>query len=209
MPGWFAPLVADLKATHGRSFIHAGPNQPAPVHALVHAMNEALGGRGQTYDLIAPVEADPVDHAASLRGLIDDMNAGRVTTLLIIDSNPVFTAPGFAEALTRVALSMTLADGPTETAAKTTWSLPARHSFEDWSDARAYDGTVTLLQPQARPLYDGISPHYLLALFAAPEEVNSRDVVRQTHGLNDQQWHDALATGLVAGTQATPRAMSR
>ncbi len=98
MPGWFAPLVADLKATRGRSFIHAGPDQPASVHALVHAMNEALGGRGQTYDLIAPVEADPVDHAASLRGLIDDMNAGRVTTLVIIDSNPVFTAPGFAEA---------------------------------------------------------------------------------------------------------------
>ncbi len=75
-----------------------------------------------------------------------------------------------------------MADGPTETAAKTNWSLPARHGFEDWSDARAYDGTVTLLQPQARPLYDGISPHYLLALFAAPEEANSRDVVRQTHG---------------------------
>ena len=47
------------------------------------------------------------------------MQAGRVTTLLVIDSNPVFTAPGFAEALARVPLSMTLADGPTETAAKT------------------------------------------------------------------------------------------
>jgi molybdopterin-containing oxidoreductase family iron-sulfur binding subunit len=99
---------------------------------------------------------------------------------------------------------MTLADSPIETGAKTTWNLPARHSFEDWSDARAYDGTVTLLQPQARRLYDGISPHYLLALFAAPEEVASRDVVRQTHGFNDQQWHDALATGLVAGTRSAP-----
>jgi MoCo/4Fe-4S cofactor protein with predicted Tat translocation signal len=202
MPAWFAPLVADLTATRGRAFIHAGPDQPASVHALVHAMNEALGGRGQTYDLIAPVEADPVDTAASLRGLIDDMAAGRVATLVIIDSNPVFTAPGFAEALTRVALSMTLTDAPTETGAKTTWNLPARHGFEDWSDARAYDGTATVVQPQARPLYDGISPHHLLALLAAPDQVNSRDVVRQTHGLTDQQWHDALATGLVAGTRA-------
>ncbi|MDR3533493.1 MAG: TAT-variant-translocated molybdopterin oxidoreductase [Rhodopila sp.] len=204
MPAWFAPLVGDMKATRGRCFVHAGPDQPAGVHALVHAMNEALGGRGQTYDLIAPVEADPVNHGASLRSLIDDMTAGRVTTLVIIDSNPVFTAPGFGDALTRVAVSMTLADGSSETAAKTQWSLPARHGFEDWSDALAYDGTVTLLQPQARPLYDGISPHSLLALFAAPEEVYSRDVVRQTHGLNDQQWHDALAAGLVAGTQAAP-----
>ena len=37
---------------------------------LVHAMNEALGGRGQTYDLIEPVEADPVEQAASLHGLV-------------------------------------------------------------------------------------------------------------------------------------------
>lgn len=62
------------------------------MHALVQAMNEARGGRGKTYDRIPPVETDPVDAAASLRGLIDDMNAGRVTTLLIIDSNPMFTA---------------------------------------------------------------------------------------------------------------------
>ncbi len=202
MPAWFVPLVGDLNANRGRTFIHAGPTQPASVHALVHAMNEALGGRGQTYDLIAAVEVDPVDQAGSMRGLIDDMNAGRVATLLIIDSNPVFTAPGFADALKHVALSMTLSDGPTETGARTTWNLPARHSFEDWSDARAYDGTVTLLQPQAQPLYDGISPHYLLALFAAPEEVKSRDAVRVTHGLTDQQWHDALAKGLLAGSQA-------
>ena len=204
MPGWFAPLVADLKAARGRGLIHAGPSQPAAVHALIHAMNEAPGGRGQTYDLIAPVEADPLDNAASMRGLIDDMNAGRVATLMVIHSNPVFTAPGFGAALAHVAASFTLAEGPTETAAKTKWSLPARHGFEDWSDARAYDGAVTLLQPQAQPLYDGISPHHLLALFAAPDEVNSRDVVRQTHGLDDQQWHDALAAGLVRGTKSTP-----
>ena len=30
-------------------------------------MNEALGGRGHTYDLIAPVEADPVDASRLLR----------------------------------------------------------------------------------------------------------------------------------------------
>ncbi|HEY0425448.1 MAG TPA: 4Fe-4S dicluster domain-containing protein, partial [Rhodopila sp.] len=57
-------------------------------------------------------------------------------------------------------------------------------------------------QPQARPLYDGISPHYLLALFAGPEERDSRDIVRQTHRLNDEQWHDALAAGVVPNTHA-------
>jgi molybdopterin-containing oxidoreductase family iron-sulfur binding subunit len=202
MPGWFAPLVADMKAAHGRTFIHAGPHQPAEIHALVHAMNEALGGRGATYTLIDPVEADPVDQAASMHGLMADMHAGRVTSLLIIDSNPVFTLPGFGDALKHVPFSMTLAAEATETGGRTHWTLPARHPFEDWSDARAYDGTLTILQPQAKPLYDGLSPHTLLALFDGPGEMDSRDAVRQTLGLTDGQWHDALAAGVVPNTQA-------
>ena len=202
MPGWFAPLVADMKATHGRVLVHAGPGQPAEIHALVHAMNEALGGRGATYALIEPVEVDPVDQAASLHGLMDDMGAGRVTSLLIIEANPVFAAPGFAAGLERVPMSMTLSTEPNETSGKTHWGLPARHAFEDWSDARAYDGSITIMQPQARPLYDGISPHYLLGLFDGAALIDSRDAVRQTHGLSEQQWHDALASGIVAGSQA-------
>ena len=169
MPAWFAPMIEDMKAAHGKVFVHAGPGQPTEIHALVHAINDALGGRGTTYTLIDPVESDPVDQAASLHALMTDMQAGHVKSLLIIDSNPVFTAPGFADGLARVPFSMTLSTDPTETAAKTHWNLPRRHPFEDWSDARAYDGTVTIMQPQAEPLYDGISPHYLLALFQGPE----------------------------------------
>jgi molybdopterin-containing oxidoreductase family iron-sulfur binding subunit len=202
MPGWVAPLATDMKAARGRTFVHAGPHQPAEIHTLVHAMNEALGGRGATYTLIGPVEADPVDQAASMRELMTDMHAGRVTSLLIFDSNPVFTLPGFGEALKRVAFSMTLAAEMTETCGQTRWTLPARHAFEDWSDARAYDGTVTILQPQAKPLYGGISPHDLLALFDGPNEADSRGIVRQSLGLTDGQWHDALATGVVSNTQA-------
>jgi molybdopterin-containing oxidoreductase family iron-sulfur binding subunit len=208
MPPWFGSLVADLRAAHGRAFIHAGPTQPAEIHALVHAMNEALGGRNATYALIDPVEVDPVDQATSLRELMADMQAGRVTSLLIIDSNPVFTAPGFADALPRVPFSMTLAVGASETAGKTHWALPQRHPFEDWSDVRAFDGTVTILQPQAQPLFGGISPYDLLALFAGPSEIDSRDAVRQTLKLSDDQWHDALAAGVVANSQAAVSAVA-
>jgi hypothetical protein len=87
-------------------------------------MNEALGGRGQTYDLIEQVEPDPVDHAASLRDVIEGMTAGRVTTLVIIDSNPVFTAPGFADALTRVVISITLATVPPRPLPRRTGACP-------------------------------------------------------------------------------------
>ena len=118
-------------------------------------MNEALGGRGTTYDLVEPVEASPVAQAQSLRELVDDMHAGRVESLVVIDSNPVFAAPGalgFGDALRRVAFSLALTVEPNETSQRVQWSLPQTHPYEDWSDARAYDGTATILQPQARAI---------------------------------------------------------
>ena len=124
---------------------------------------------------------------------------------MILDTNPVYTAPGFAEALKRVPLSLALSPGPSETAGATRWSIPARHPFEDWSDARAFDGTATILQPQAQPLFGGMSPHRLLGLLLAPDAPDSRAVVRQTWeaawgGDADRRWQEALASGIVADT---------
>ncbi|MGH7880753.1 MAG: 4Fe-4S dicluster domain-containing protein, partial [Candidatus Binataceae bacterium] len=170
-PDWVAKVMADLTANRGRALVHAGPDQPPETHALVHAMNEALGARGNTLELIAPVAHAAGGHAASLAELVDDMHAGKVSTLLIMDSNPVYAAPGalgFAEALKRVDFSLALSPAPNETSQATVWGIPMVHSWETWSDARAYDGTATILQPQALPLYDGISMHEMLALLAEP-----------------------------------------
>ena len=90
------------------------------------------------------------------------MRAGKVSTLLIIDSNPAYAAPGalgFAEALKRVDFSLTLTAAPNETSQLTDWAVPMAHAWETWSDARAFDGTATILQPQALPLYNGTSMH--------------------------------------------------
>ena len=170
-PHWLAPLIADLKAARGRALVHVGPHQPAETHALAHAMNEALGARGLTFDLIEPVVHEPVDQVGSLRALISAMQAGQVTNLLILDSNPVFTAPatwGFDQALKQVPFSLTLAGNANETALSTTWFVPQAHEWEAWSDARAYDGTAAILQPQALPLYGGISVHEMLSLYIEP-----------------------------------------
>jgi Fe-S-cluster-containing dehydrogenase component len=204
-PPWLGYVADDLKAHTGRAFVHVGPYLPAELHALAHAMNEALGGRGHTFDVIEPVEANPTEQAASFQELLHDMQAGRVQSLVIIDANPAYTASGldFEDALRRVPFSLTTATGPNETAAASVWSVPQRHPFEDWSDARAFDGTTTILQPQALPLYGGISPHRLLALmlnFTAPD---SLAIVQQTwQGGGATGWHDALANGIVANTAA-------
>ena len=159
-------------ANRGRALIHVGPDQPPETHALAHAMNERLGARGNTLELIAPVAHSAGDEAASLAELVDDMRAGKVNTLLIIDSNPAYAAPGaldFAEALNHVEFSLTLTPTPNETSQASVWAVPMAHAWESWSDARAYDGAATILQPQALPLYGGVDVHTMLALFAQPE----------------------------------------
>src|SRR5262249_9453852 len=94
---WVAAVAKDLQAHRGGSVVIVGDGQPPAVHALAHAMNHALGNVGRTVFHTDPVEARPVDQAASLRELADDMNAGRVEFLLILGGNPGFTAPADLE----------------------------------------------------------------------------------------------------------------
>ncbi len=206
-PPWVAPALADLRAAPGRAFVHAGPSLPAEAHALVHAINEALGGRGRTYALLPAFEHRPEDGAASLRALQDDMAAGRVTALLMLDCNPAHTVPGFGKALGLLPLSVHSAAAPDETALAAGWHVPMTHAFEAWGDVRAHDGTATVQQPQALPLHRGRSAVELLSLVLDGTPRDSLAAVRETwrDRLPDEDaWLDALADGVVPGTAAAP-----
>ncbi len=211
-PSWVTPVVADLQAHRGRAFIHAGPGLSAQAHALVLAMNETLGGRGATYDLIEPVLAQPeVTRGELIAALAKDMHDGRVDTLLVIDSNPAFTAPGmldFGRALTRVERSIALTKTPDETGQFATWAVPMAHDWEIWNDARGHDGTATILQPMAMPLYGGLSAAEMIARFLGEAPGTDREAVQATWraqigagaGGFDADWRQALADGVIAGT---------
>jgi molybdopterin-containing oxidoreductase family iron-sulfur binding subunit len=102
---WMAPLVKDLQAHRGDSVVIAGDGQPPIVHALAHAINEALGNVGSTVTYTQTAEAQPTNQLAGLRELVGEMYAGTVEYLLILGGNPVYTAPSdlnFAAALQRV-----------------------------------------------------------------------------------------------------------
>ncbi|HUI22310.1 MAG TPA: TAT-variant-translocated molybdopterin oxidoreductase [Methylocella sp.] len=211
-PAWVRDVVADLMANRGRAFVHIGPHQPPEAHSLVHAMNEALEARGNTFELIAPVTHAASRHEMPLADLVEDMRDGKISGLLILDSDPVYTAPGalgFAEALKHVDFSLALTAIPNETARAATWAVPMAHAWESWSDARAYDGTATILQPQALPLYGGMSMHALLARLTSPAPSNDLETVQATWqgrmGHNfAEAWHDALASGVIPQT-ASPK----
>jgi molybdopterin-containing oxidoreductase family iron-sulfur binding subunit len=208
----------DLMAHPGACLVMAGDTQPPAVHALAHAMNEALGNVGKTVEYIAPVEASPVNHLDSLKELCADIDAGRVALLIVMDVNAVYTAPAdleFARKLDAVPLRVHLGRHRDETAERCHWHVPEAHSLESWSDARSFDGTVTILQPLIAPLYKSArSPHEFLAAFTARPEQTGYQIVQEywktrLPGENfEQAWRRALHDGVVPETALPPRPVS-
>ncbi|HUQ49235.1 MAG TPA: TAT-variant-translocated molybdopterin oxidoreductase, partial [Terriglobales bacterium] len=86
-------LAADLKAHAGRCVVIPGEQQSPAVHALAAAMNSSLGAVGKTVVYTDTVEVVPLEQGLGIKELVDDMKAGRVTTLVMIGGNPVFNAP--------------------------------------------------------------------------------------------------------------------
>jgi MoCo/4Fe-4S cofactor protein with predicted Tat translocation signal len=210
------PLAADLLAHRGRALVHAGREQPIEVQALVHAINHALSAFGQTVRAIEPVAATPASATQSLATLTQDMAAGKVDTLVMLGTNPAYTAPadlGFARALAGVKLSIYLGPYADETAEQSHWHVAETHEYEAWSDARAFDGTATIQQPQVRPFYDGRSAHELLALLLGDTAPDGFTIIRERwqrearrRGTPDSEafWHDALRVGVVRDSAARP-----
>jgi MoCo/4Fe-4S cofactor protein with predicted Tat translocation signal len=177
---WIDPLVRDLQASKGRSLVIAGDGQPAIVHALAHAMNDVLGNVGATVTYTQTAEVQPMDQRASLKQLVDDMNANKVALLVVMGGNPVYSAPvdlKFGDAMQKVAMRIHLGLYEDETAAFSHWHITEAHYLETWSDVRADDGTVTIIQPLIAPLYGGKSAHEVMAALSGAER-SGYDLVR-------------------------------
>ncbi|HEY1300456.1 MAG TPA: 4Fe-4S dicluster domain-containing protein, partial [Stellaceae bacterium] len=219
---WIDAAAQDLAQHKGHALVHAGREQPVETHLLAAAINVALGAYGTTVRLIEPVAVAPEPQLASLEALVADMMAGKVDTLLMLETNPLYTAPAdldFAAALKRVPFSVSLAPYADETALASTWHIPAAHEYEAWSDARAFDGTVTIQQPQVRRFYGGRSAQELLAVLQGNTSPVDYDLLRaywqneaqqQGRGNFETFWHEALRKGVVEKSaaptiNATPR----
>jgi len=213
---WIDALVRDLQQHRGTSLIVADEHQPAEVHALVHAMNHALGNIGATVIYTDPVEANPVNQIESLRELVNDMQAGLVDALIILGGNPVFNAPAdfnFTESLSKVGFRAHLSMYDDETSEQCHWHIPELNSLESWSDARAYDGTGSIIQPLIAPLYGGKSAHEVLAVFTDQAGRSSHDIVRDYWKTQrpaddfEKFWQISLHDGLIAGTALSPKSV--
>ncbi|HET7755333.1 MAG TPA: TAT-variant-translocated molybdopterin oxidoreductase [Anaeromyxobacteraceae bacterium] len=204
-------VAEDLARHRGASLVIAGPRQPAAVHAIAHAMNAALGNAGKTVDYAAPPTEEPAG-PRQLAALAKDLAAGAVETLVITAWNPVYTAPADVDLealLTKVPDVLYLAYRPDETSARATWVIGESHPFETWGDARAHDGTVSIVQPLVQPLLESISEVELLAAFLGEAEKGAYQLVqdfwRARSGAGAAfaaRWGTWLAKGVVEGTAA-------
>ncbi|HYG36347.1 MAG TPA: TAT-variant-translocated molybdopterin oxidoreductase [Clostridia bacterium] len=209
---WMQTLLRDLKDSKGKSIILAGEQQPPIVHALAHWMNHELGNHNNTVAYLPPVPANPGIQLQSLRQLVAEMQNGAVELLVILESNPVFTTPAdlsFGQALSRVKLCVHHGLYHDETAAQCHWHIPATHFLETWSDLRAFDGTVSIVQPLIEPLFNGRSAHVLAETLLEGPLTSSYEIVRRywanhTQAL-DSWWNRALHDGIVKGTELRPQ----
>ena len=83
--------------------------------------------------------------------------------------------------MNKIPLRIHLGDYFDETAELSHWHVPQKHFLEMWSDTRAYDGTVSIVQPLIQALYGGKSGHEVLQVFFRENyDMTDADIVKQS-----------------------------
>lgn len=190
-----AAIIEDLKRHPGRSLVLVGDSLPQSVRDFARDWNKPL-----------QVAEPPTSNGRPLSELKEDLHGGLVAAVVILGGNPVYDAPvdfEFEKALARVPLRIRLGLYEDETSEACQWHIPEAHPLETWGDARAIDGTTTIVQPLIEPLYGGKSPHELIAALAGNPLVESYEIVRQywlSRLPNDEfekLWRKAVHDGIV------------
>jgi MoCo/4Fe-4S cofactor protein with predicted Tat translocation signal len=198
----------------GTTLIVAGPTQPREVHALVQTLNVLLGNVGKTVDFVATGETEAVSSLGNLGNVVDALQAGTISTIVCINVNPVFDAPGnyqFGEVFKRAKHRITLSFDNSETVEASTWKLPAAHALESWGDTEAHDGTTALIQPMIAPLYAAKTDIEVLSMIAGGDaKVDGyamvRDAWKSRHSATKDKtdfetwWRRSLHNGVLQGS---------
>ena len=206
-PKWIAVVAKELAGARAKSILVAGTRQPPRVHALVHAINAALGNAGHTvnyFPVADPLETDPT---SSLKALVDEMQKGTVGTLIILGGNPVYDAPadlGFEALLRKLGSTIHVSSHFNETSDACLWGVPRAHELEAWGDQRSVDGTVSIQQPLIAPLFGGKSDIEVIAKLTGDISPKGYELVQQTvrgsissvQAMN-RTWSEALKKGVL------------
>ena len=148
-------LAGQLQGMKGKSLIVSGSNNTSE-QLLVNALNLALGNYGHTLSMTHASLQRQGDESG-LVTLVEDIQAGRVDTLLFNKCNPVYEYSGVAglkEAIESVPNKIALAYNADETSNTCNIIAPVHHTLESWGDAEPKEGHLSLIQPTIAPLFD-------------------------------------------------------
>ncbi|MFI5297814.1 MAG: TAT-variant-translocated molybdopterin oxidoreductase [Polyangiales bacterium] len=202
-----AALAKELVKNKGASLVVAGEKQPPAVHAVVAAINVALGNVGKTVDYV-PAFSEESEGPAALVELAKGLTDKSIDTVLILGGNPAFDAPADLKldaALKGAANVLHLSTHFNETSELAGWHLNRAHYLEAWGDLAAEDGTSSIVQPLIAPLYDGKSDLEVVSLLLG-ESKRGYDLVRATWQEKkpsadwEVQWRRWVHEGLIADT---------
>ncbi|MDX1617454.1 MAG: TAT-variant-translocated molybdopterin oxidoreductase [Balneolaceae bacterium] len=201
---WITVLAEELLNSRGSSLVTVGNEHAPKIHAVAAAINAALGNEGTTvtYHRV-PYRLDQ-NHREAFESLVDEMNKGEIDTVVMIGTNPAYTAPSdlnFAGAIENVETVLHLANFYDETSKLADWHVNRAHFLEAWSDGYSYAGTRSVVQPQIEPLFSGKSEIEFLNTVVTGEQAKGYELVRETWrsflGSNFQsRWERVLHDGL-------------
>lgn len=204
---WIATLGDELLSNRGTSIVTAGDQHDPAVHAAVAAINTALENSGSTvtYHEVPHIEAN--NQWEALRSLSNELQNGGVDTVVLIGTNPVFTAPAdldFGNALQQAGTVIHLSDYIDETSGLAEWHVNRAHFLEAWSDGFSFTGTRSVIQPQIQPLFNGWSEHEFLNVILEGEWTDGYDLVRETWSEYydtgfENRWREILHDGVDTG----------
>lgn len=199
---WVDLAAADLKKSGKSAVVTAGSHLAPATIAVALQINAALANDGSTVRYVTLPDAARPTHVAAITQFAADLKSGAIKSVFILSSNAAYDAPadlGLAAALESFSgFTAYLGLYENETSRLCSWHVPEAHALESWGDARAFDGTITLIQPLIEPLFGGKTKAELLAALTDQPEQTGRAISRRTSAIADElAFRQALQKGVV------------
>jgi MoCo/4Fe-4S cofactor protein with predicted Tat translocation signal len=145
-----------LKNSRSESLVVSGSNNKA-IQILVNKLNMVLGAYTTTININNPIMLFASEDER-MQKFVSDVVAGNTPDAVIFYGvNPVYTlanGAAFGKALSKVGLTVSLAQYADETASICTYIAPDLHALESWNDYQPKANHYAIAQPTIRPLFD-------------------------------------------------------
>ena len=172
----------------------------ADAQTLVLEINEALGS--QVMDTANP-KMTRQGNATAVTKLVEDMQSGSISAILIAGVNPAYSLPNskeFAKALKDIEVSVAFSMKEDETAKLCKFIAATPHYLESWGDVQFTKNNFSLMQPTIRPLFDTRQFQDCLLKWNGSDKSYYEYIKETWSSLGTDAWNTALHDGVFEGT---------